>query len=160
MAARAFGSHRACDQMAAASRAGGGPRQAWRCGTEGPPPVAPRNVDRAVAFSRQLVLTHDELRRQLDLLRGNLGRGRIDRSLLLTHCLSFCAALTSHHQGEDAGMFAELLRERPDLADTIANLINDRPRQVLKWASSNDLYQAHITTSNQPAILSESQVVH
>ena len=26
---------------------------------------------------------------------------------LTTHCLAFCAALTAHHQGEDAGMFAE-----------------------------------------------------
>lgn len=45
-----------------------------------------------------------------------------------------------------------------DLAD-IANLINDRPRQVLKWATSNDLYRTHLATANQPAIRSESQVV-
>ena len=42
--------------------------------------------------------------------------------------------------------------------DDIANLTNDRPRQILKWATSNDLYQTHLTT-NQPEILSESQVV-
>ncbi len=43
----------------------------------------------------------------------------------MTHCLAFCAALTSHHQGEDAGMFDRLLDERPDLAATIAKLVED-----------------------------------
>ncbi len=45
--------------------------------------------------------------------------------MLLTHCLAFCAALTSHHQGEDTGMFDRLLHERPDLAPTIAKLVED-----------------------------------
>jgi hemerythrin-like domain-containing protein len=43
----------------------------------------------------------------------------------VTHCRAFCAALTSHHRGEDAGMFAELLRERPDLAGTVSKLVED-----------------------------------
>lgn len=49
----------------------------------------------------------------------------MDDDVLLTHCLAFCTALTSHHQGEDNGMFAQLLRERPELAATIANLVED-----------------------------------
>ncbi|SOB78846.1 Hemerythrin HHE cation binding domain-containing protein [Streptomyces sp. 1331.2] len=44
---------------------------------------------------------------------------------LLTHCLAFCTALTNHHQGEDDGLFAQLLRERPDLAPTMAKLVED-----------------------------------
>jgi IS30 family transposase len=44
--------------------------------------------------------------------------------------------------------------------DDIANLVNDRPRRVLDWASSNALYQAHLTASSQPAIPSESPAVH
>jgi hemerythrin-like domain-containing protein len=44
---------------------------------------------------------------------------------LVTYCLGFCAALTSHHQGEDEGMFSSLLRERPDLAAAVAKLVED-----------------------------------
>ena len=54
---------------------------------------------------------------------------------------------------------SDLRRFTAEDLDDIANLINDRPRQVLKWATSNDLYQTHLT-SNQSAIPSESQVVH
>jgi hypothetical protein len=32
---------------------------------------------------------------------------------LLAHCLAFCSALRAYHQGEEAGLFAELLRPGP-----------------------------------------------
>jgi hypothetical protein len=57
-------------------------------------------------------------------LKAQLGQRQPDDALI-THCLGFCTALTSHHQGEDAGMFAELLRERPELEGTVANLVED-----------------------------------
>jgi Hemerythrin HHE cation binding domain len=44
---------------------------------------------------------------------------------LRAHCLAFCGALTTHHQGEDTGLFAALLRERPDLEPTIDKLVED-----------------------------------
>jgi IS30 family transposase len=44
--------------------------------------------------------------------------------------------------------------------DDIVNLINDRPRLVLKRANSNDLYHAHLTTANQPAVPPAPQVAH
>ncbi|BFU45189.1 hemerythrin domain-containing protein [Krasilnikovia sp. MM14-A1004] len=81
--------------------------------------------DRAVALSRQLAQAHQDLRRRIDDLRTHPGRPRPDNDALPTHCLAFCAALTAHHHGEDTGMFAELLRERPDLAGTIAKLVED-----------------------------------
>ncbi|WP_436536621.1 hemerythrin domain-containing protein [Actinoplanes sp. HUAS TT8] len=77
--------------------------------------------DRVAALSKQLAETHQELRRRLTGLRT----GRTDPADLRTHCLAFCQALTTHHQGEDTGLFAALLRERPDLKPTIDKLIED-----------------------------------
>ncbi|MEU9345394.1 hemerythrin domain-containing protein [Streptomyces sp. NPDC048278] len=87
--------------------------------------MASRDGDRAVALSRQLARAHDELRRRIREIRTGLGHRRPDDDVLLTHCLAFCTALSSHHQGEDDGLFAQLRRERPDLAPTIANLVED-----------------------------------
>jgi hypothetical protein len=44
---------------------------------------------------------------------------------LQVHCLAFCSALATHHQGEDDGMFRQLLDARPDLAPAIGNLTGD-----------------------------------
>ncbi|MER6086249.1 hemerythrin domain-containing protein [Streptomyces sp. NPDC001833] len=87
--------------------------------------MASRDGDRAVALSRQLARAHEELRRQIREIRTGLGHRRPGDDVLLTHCLAFCNALTSHHEGEDYGMFSQLLRERPDLAATVANLVED-----------------------------------
>jgi hypothetical protein len=92
---------------------------------KGPPPVASRDGDRVAALSLQLSQAHSELRRQIREIRSSLGNRRLGADVLLTHCLAFCTALTSHHQGEDDGMFAQLLRERPDLAPTVAKLVED-----------------------------------
>lgn len=86
--------------------------------------MASHDRDRAVALSLQLAQAHQELRRQINQLKAELGQRR-PHDILSTHCLAFCAALTSHHQGEDAGMFSALLREHPDLRGTIANLVED-----------------------------------
>ncbi|MEU8926177.1 hemerythrin domain-containing protein [Kitasatospora sp. NPDC048545] len=80
---------------------------------------------RTAALSLQLSRAHQDLRRRLADIRANLGRPRPDGDTLLTHCLAFCTALTNHHQGEDDGLFARLLRERPDLAPTVAKLVED-----------------------------------
>ncbi|MDG6107991.1 hemerythrin domain-containing protein [Dactylosporangium aurantiacum] len=84
--------------------------------------------DRAVALSAQLAQAHDALRHQLRDLRAGLRRD------LPSHCLAFCAAVTAHHQGEDAGMFAELLRQRPDLSGTVAKLVEDHG--MIAWILS------------------------
>lgn len=80
---------------------------------------------RAVALSLQLAQAHRELRRQINQLRADPQQHRSGSEALTVHCLAFCTALTSHHQGEDTGMFIELLRQRPDLAKVVANLIED-----------------------------------
>jgi hypothetical protein len=87
--------------------------------------VASREGDRVVALSLQLAQAHRELRRQIGEVRAGLGRRRLSDDVLVIHCLAFCAALTSHHQGEDDGLFAQLLRERPELAATVAKLMED-----------------------------------
>ncbi len=87
--------------------------------------MASRSPDRAAALSVQLAQAHQELRRQINQLRTSRGQRSPGNDVLLGHCLAFCTALTSHHQGEDTGMFADLLRQRPDLATTVANLTED-----------------------------------
>ncbi|MEU0054627.1 hemerythrin domain-containing protein [Streptomyces sp. NPDC006309] len=87
--------------------------------------MASRDGDRVAALSLQLSQAHQELRRQINEIRTNLGHRRLSDDALVTHCLAFCDALTSHHQGEDDGMFFQLLRERPDLTATVANLVQD-----------------------------------
>jgi hypothetical protein len=91
----------------------------------GPPSVASHDGDRAVALSMHLAQAHHELRRQINEIKAGLGHRRVRDDVLLTHCLAFCDALTSHHEGEDDGMFSQLLRERPDLTSTVANLVDD-----------------------------------
>jgi hypothetical protein len=91
--------------------------------------MASPDRDRAVALSLQLAQAHQELRNRLrDLRSGSPGDS------LVPHCLAFCAAITAHHQGEDDGMFAELLRLRPDLAPTIAKLVEDHA--LIAWILS------------------------
>ncbi|MGW0122037.1 hemerythrin domain-containing protein [Streptomyces sp. NPDC003327] len=87
--------------------------------------MASPDGSRAAALSRQLTHAHQELRRRIGDIRSNLGRSGFDDAALRTHCLAFCSALTTHHEGEDEGMFADLVRERPDLAPTIAKLVED-----------------------------------
>ncbi|GAB3838821.1 hemerythrin domain-containing protein [Dactylosporangium cerinum] len=88
--------------------------------------MAPKDRDRAVALSLQLAQAHQKLRSQLASLKA--GRD------LTVHCVAFCAAVTAHHEGEDAGMFAELLRLRPDLAGTVDKLVEDHG--LIAWILS------------------------
>ncbi|WP_380283900.1 hemerythrin domain-containing protein [Kitasatospora purpeofusca] len=83
--------------------------------------------DRAVALSIQLSRVHRDLIRRIDDLRSDPDPDsrRLDDDPLAAHCLAFCEALTAHHEGEDEGLFAQLRRERPELAPTIAKLVED-----------------------------------
>ncbi|MER7672789.1 hemerythrin domain-containing protein [Kitasatospora sp. NPDC096128] len=87
--------------------------------------ASPNSSGRSAALSLQLSQAHGELRRRLAGVRAGLGRRTLPDDSLRTHCLAFCTALTNHHQGEDQGLFADLVRERPDLAPTVAKLVED-----------------------------------
>lgn len=86
-----------------------------------------RSPDRAAALGAQLVHVHATLRERLRELRSRLLDG--DRTTttadLGAHCLAFCAAVHTHHTGEDRDLLPALRRERPDLAPTIDKLVED-----------------------------------
>ncbi|MEV0186940.1 hemerythrin domain-containing protein [Kitasatospora purpeofusca] len=86
--------------------------------------MASQNGGRTVALSRQLSLAHEELRRLINDLKSGAGHRRAGGTLA-AHCLAFCSALETHHRGEDDGLFAQLVRERPELAGTVAKLVED-----------------------------------
>lgn len=84
---------------------------------------------RLTALGDELIQIHQWLRDELAGLRSDVdrhldGRGERPRPLK-AHCLAFCAALTRHHTGEDAGAFVVLAREHPELAPTIDKLVED-----------------------------------
>ena len=84
---------------------------------------------------------------QLHDLQADPGSARAGGGLL-AHCLAFCSALSAHHQGEDAGLFAELLRVRPDLRDVVRKLAEDHQMIAGILASVGDL--AHEAASATP----------
>lgn len=75
--------------------------------------------------------THRRLRDRLATLRDEIAEG-IDSTAphsvsddLLTHCLGFCGAVHTHHNGEDTQLLPALREAQPDLAPVIDNLIED-----------------------------------
>jgi hypothetical protein len=100
--------------------------------------VAAQDAGRVAAWSRQLAQAHAALQQQLHDLQANPGSAQAGGGLL-AHCLAFCSALSAHHQGEDAGLFAELLRVRPDLRDVVRKLAEDHQMIAGILASVEDL---------------------
>ncbi len=47
------------------------------------------------------------------------------RRILPAHCPAFCAALTAHHTGEDAGAFPALAERFPELAPVLDEMAED-----------------------------------
>src|SRR5579859_8023775 len=105
--------------------------------------------DRVAALSEQLIHVHQALRDRLAALRQEAARqeaavgtgpGAADAVLpenlalaentalpedLLSHFLSFCAAIHTHHRGENDQLWAALRAAAPELAPVIDNLIED-----------------------------------
>lgn len=88
--------------------------------------------DRVAALSEQLIHVHQRMREQLASLRreaasssGQLGPGVAVTGDVLSHCLSLCAAVHTHHTGEDDQLLPALRASAPDLAPMIDNLIAD-----------------------------------
>jgi hemerythrin-like domain-containing protein len=86
--------------------------------------VPAHHADRTAAWSRQLAQAHAALRQHLHDVQADPDSAPAGRTLV-THCLAFCSALSAHHHGEDDGLFAELLRVRPDLQDVVRKLTED-----------------------------------
>lgn len=81
--------------------------------------------DRLTAFGNQLIDSHIRLRELLDELRDGTYSG-ID---LQTHCLTFCAVLTNHHESEDDSGFPVLAQHYPELWPVLDELRRDH-RQI------------------------------
>lgn len=87
-------------------------------------------ADRVAALSVQLIDVHQALRNRLASLRaeaaGNAGApDDLLRHDLLSHCLGFCAAIHTHHSGEDGQLLPALRAAEPSLAPVIDKLIED-----------------------------------
>jgi hypothetical protein len=83
------------------------------------------------ALSEQLIHVHQTLRERLIWLRQEAaeGTGRHPADSvgedLLSHCLSFCTAIHTHHAGEDRQLLPALRAATPQLAPVIDKLIED-----------------------------------
>lgn len=88
--------------------------------------------DRVAALSEQLIQVHQVLRERLTSLRqeaaGNTGPRATAAALqgdLLGHCVGFCAAIHTHHSGEDGELLPALRAAAPELAPVIDKLSED-----------------------------------
>ncbi|MET0496601.1 MAG: hemerythrin domain-containing protein [Actinoplanes sp.] len=76
---------------------------------------------RFLAYGNQLIEIHIELREML----ADLREGVVPARELGAHCLTFCAAVTRHHKGEDTGVFPFLAARHPELRDFLGQLERD-----------------------------------
>lgn len=72
-------------------------------------------------LGEHLVKIHAELREELRAVRERADRPDLVEQLR-KHCLTFCGALTEHHEREDATGFAGLRRRFPDFAPVLDRL--------------------------------------
>jgi iron-sulfur cluster repair protein YtfE (RIC family) len=84
------------------------------------------------ALSEQLINVHQALRERLTSLRqeaaggtGHVAAGTTAGDDLLSHCLSFCAAIHTHHTGEDSQLLPAIRAAAPELAPVIDKLTED-----------------------------------
>lgn len=88
---------------------------------------------RLVAWYDEMRAVHGRLRAALELVRETSETengpppddGPHAAADLLVYCRGFCTALTRHHTAEDAVLFPELERRRPDLAEVLRRLRQD-----------------------------------
>ena len=94
-----------------------------------PDPSDQHVIDRSRASGGRVAALGDELLRIHDTLRAELRRlqdgVRDPGRPLAVRCLAFCAALTGHHTGEDAGAFPALVDRFPELAPLLAGMAED-----------------------------------
>jgi hemerythrin-like domain-containing protein len=86
------------------------------------------DTERLNAWGQQMRAVHQRLRDALDIARDTIEAGGTPESLtkdLALYCGGFCFALTGHHGAEDADLFPRVLAEHPELAPTVAQLVQD-----------------------------------
>ncbi|MCE0538686.1 hemerythrin domain-containing protein [Kineosporia rhizophila] len=81
-----------------------------------------REETRLVAWGQELLRVHARLREALEISRTAGAEGARD---LLLYCHGFCAALDTHHRGEDRTLFPAIAQARPDLRETLRKLEQD-----------------------------------
>lgn len=88
--------------------------------------------DRVAALSEQLIHVHQAMRERLTSLRQEVAGGTACRAAdtaigedLLSHCLSVCAAIHTHHAAEDGQLLPALCAAAPELAPVIDKLTED-----------------------------------
>ncbi|MEW2191111.1 hemerythrin domain-containing protein [Streptomyces microflavus] len=87
-----------------------------------------RETTRLVAWSQELRRVHHRLREALEVTRTALDEGVPGESAtreLLLYCHGFCAALDSHHQGEDRTLFPAIAAAHPELRPVLRSLEQD-----------------------------------
>ncbi len=103
------------------------------------------NEERVTAWAVELQTVHhrleDTLRRARTATAGAALAGD-----LLAHCYTFCAALTDHHQREDAGLFERLLADDPELTPVIEELKADHVVLAALIADFEATLEAHTAT--------------
>jgi iron-sulfur cluster repair protein YtfE (RIC family) len=111
-----------------------------------------------LALSEQLALVHQELRERLASLRAEIATGTTGTTGnsgpndLLSHCLSFCTAIHTHHSGEDQQLFPALRAAAPELTPIISKLEEDHVLVAGLLRQIRDLLTAR-PTAPDPATL-------
>lgn len=75
-----------------------------------------------------MLAVHRRLRRALAIARETIEDGADPESPvqdLQLYCVGFCVALSGHHTSENATLFPKVLADHPELAPTIAKLVQD-----------------------------------
>ncbi|NJQ00371.1 hemerythrin domain-containing protein [Streptomyces zingiberis] len=90
--------------------------------------MSERETTRLVAWSQELRRVHARLREALRVTREAVAGGASGEAAtreLLLYCHGFCAALDSHHRGEDSTLFPAIAATNPELRPVLRSLEQD-----------------------------------
>ncbi|WP_367322229.1 nitroreductase/quinone reductase family protein [Streptomyces sp. HUAS ZL42] len=87
----------------------------------------PPNIN-AGSPGEAIKVVHDGFRRELALIRQEMGKGTTLGAQLRVNCLTFCQGLHNHHTGEDMALFPFLADRRPESAPALARLREEHER--------------------------------
>lgn len=87
----------------------------------------PPNIN-AGSPGEAIKVVHDAFRRELALIRQEMGKGTTLGAQLRVNCLTFCQGLHNHHTGEDMALFPFLADRRPGSAPALARLREEHER--------------------------------